>query len=101
MVALETIGADCYYHSVQANRSPLLSTAPAPPLRNGITVFHDEQCDVNLVRLPAIESVASSLGASSAAAGAVKKGLERKGGVRCVLVPDGLAMQTAISFAGQ
>ncbi|KIJ24775.1 hypothetical protein M422DRAFT_39016 [Sphaerobolus stellatus SS14] len=100
IVALETIGADCFYHSMQANRTPLLSDSPAPPFREGMTTFHDEGNGVEIVRLPSIDSVASSLGAASPAPGVVKMALQREGDVSCVLVPDGLSMQTALSFAG-
>lgn len=97
VVALETVGADCFYHSVQAN-SRLGAPIVKPP--SGITIFHDDEHDVNLARLPAITSHASSLGASSPAAGAVSMALQRKGGVQCVRVPDVLSMQAALSFAG-
>lgn len=100
IVALETLGADCFYHSVQANRQPLLSKAKGPSLSTGVTTFFDEPHEVHLVRLPSITSVASSLGASSPSPGAVKMALRRKGNVHCVLVPDILSMQTALAFAG-
>jgi len=72
----------------------------APPLRDGISTYHDKQYRVNLVRLPEITSVVSSLGLSTPDAGAVRMALNRMGGVRCALVPDALAMRTALSFAG-
>lgn len=100
IVALETIGADCFYHSVHANRKPRLSTVKSPPLPDGMTMRYDETNGVHVVHLPAITSVASSLGASSPAPGAVKMALQRRGSVHCVLVPDALSMQTALSFAG-
>ncbi|KAF8575537.1 tryptophan synthase beta subunit-like PLP-dependent enzyme [Ramaria rubella] len=99
IVALETIGADCFYHSIQANREPRLSRTKSPSLPPGATVFHNSEYSIDLVRLPAITSVASSLGASSPSAGAVKMALQRKGDVSCVLVPDSLSMQTALTFA--
>ncbi|KAF8507316.1 tryptophan synthase beta subunit-like PLP-dependent enzyme [Hysterangium stoloniferum] len=99
IVALETVGSDCFYHSIQANRRPKLSSDKAPPLAEGATTSYNEKHSVELVSLPAITSVASSLGASSPSAGAVKMALERKGGVICALVPDALSMQTALTFA--
>lgn len=100
IVALETIGADCFYHSVHANRKPRLSTVKSPPLPDGARTCYDEINEVHVVQIPAITSVASSLGASIPAPGAVKMALQRKGGVQCVLVPDALSMKTALSFAG-
>lgn len=95
MIALETIGADCFYHSMQANLRLRDHTLPS-----GVTLFHDDEYEVGIARLPAITSVASSLGASSTAPGAVKMALQREGGVRCVCVPDGLSMQAGLAFAG-
>lgn len=100
IVALETIGADCFYHSVHANRQPLLSDVKSPPFPTGATKFYDETNGVHLTQLPAITSVASSLGALSPSPGAVKMAVQRKDNLLCVLVPDILSMQTALMFAG-
>jgi len=99
IVALETIGSDCFYHSMQTNRRPKLSSERAAPLVEGVMTFYNEKHSVELVSLPAITSVASSLGASSPSAGAVKMALQRKGDIICALVPDALSMQTALAFA--
>ncbi|KAF8514045.1 tryptophan synthase beta subunit-like PLP-dependent enzyme [Gautieria morchelliformis] len=99
IVALETNGADCFYHSVHANREPRLSKLISPPVPTGARRSYDETNGVHVLRLPAITSVASSLGASSPSPGAVKMAIERKGNVHCVLVPDALSMQTALTFA--
>jgi L-serine/L-threonine ammonia-lyase len=72
----------------------------SPPVPTGARTSYDETNRVNIVQLPAITSVASSLGASSPSPGAVKMAIERKGKVHCVLVPDALSMQTALTFAG-
>lgn len=47
-----------------------------------------------------LTSHATSLGASSPAPTVVKMAIERKGGVKCVSVPDEMAMYAADSFAG-
>jgi L-serine/L-threonine ammonia-lyase len=62
--------------------------------------WYDEGQNVYLARVNKPSSRATSLGASSPSAGVVKMALEREGGIKCVCVPDELAMQTANSFAG-
>jgi len=56
---------------------------------------------VLLAKFNGFSSKASgSLGASQPATEVVKMALVRKGGVRCVSVPDELSMQAAGSFVG-
>ncbi|GJJ12427.1 hypothetical protein Clacol_006669 [Clathrus columnatus] len=94
----ETIGSDCFYQSMSANRQKE-KTGLTDTMNPKFTIFHDSEHDVELVRLNAITSVASSLGASSPAPGAVRMALDRKGPVKCALVPDLLSMQIAARFA--
>lgn len=64
-----------------------------------VEIWHDKEQNVSLARVKKLDSRATSLGASSPAAGVVKMALEREGGITCVCIPDELAMQTSNSFA--
>lgn len=93
IVALETQGSDCFYHSLMLNRPENKSyTRPesvrAVPIKHGLTVAEI---------VP--KSRASSLTASSPAARVVEMALEHPGYVRCVTVPDELSMAAALRFA--
>ncbi|KAF7322786.1 PALP domain-containing protein [Mycena chlorophos] len=95
IVALETIGSDCFYHSMALNRGASPTSLP-----DGVTVLRDEVNNVALARFSTFSSKASgSLGASSPAAGVVKMALDRAGPVTCVTLPDELSMQAASAFA--
>ncbi|KAJ7632391.1 tryptophan synthase beta subunit-like PLP-dependent enzyme, partial [Roridomyces roridus] len=95
IVTVETIGSDCFYHSMVLNRQ-----GPDVVLPDGFTVVHDQEHNVKLAHQQSFSSRASgSLGASSPAAGVVKLALERPGRVICVTVPDELSMQAACAFA--
>ncbi|KAF8212480.1 tryptophan synthase beta subunit-like PLP-dependent enzyme [Mycena galopus ATCC 62051] len=97
IVALETIGSNCFYHSMALNRQGGGGALPSDPV---VTAVHDEIHDVKLAHFSSFSSRASgSLGASQPAAGVVKKALERAGRVICVSVPDELSMQAAYLFA--
>lgn len=98
--AFETIGADCFYQSIQANRQPPETRSSSTCASPRWISFYDPRHEVTLVRLNAITSVASSLGASSPAPGVVRMALDRAGPVRCALVPDSLSMHIAVKFAG-
>ncbi|KAI0049992.1 tryptophan synthase beta subunit-like PLP-dependent enzyme [Auriscalpium vulgare] len=93
IIAAETHGSNCFYHSILANRSP----SYAPP--DGITVRHDTVNDVNIAHVHNLTSLATSLGASEPAAEVVKMALGREGSVKVVSIPDELAMHTARAFA--
>ncbi|KAJ7134980.1 tryptophan synthase beta subunit-like PLP-dependent enzyme [Mycena crocata] len=95
IVALETIGSNCFYHSMALNRRGLDVALP-----EGVTIVHDEIHNVHLAHFSSFSSKASgSLGASQPAPGVVRKALQRAGAVMCVSVPDELSMQAACSFA--
>ncbi|KAN0141336.1 Tryptophan synthase beta subunit-like PLP-dependent enzyme [Lactarius tabidus] len=92
VVALETHGTACFYHSVAANRTP--TEAPA-----GVTLRTDHTHDVRVAHIAELKSKATSLGASEPSAGVVRAALDRAGGVKCVTVPDEATMQLAGAFA--
>ena len=96
IIALETEGRNCFYHSMSLNLNGWDS------LPDGANVLDDDEHNVTIAHMNHISSGASgSLGASSPAAGVVKMALERKGIVRCVTIPDDLSMQTVCRFAGR
>jgi L-serine/L-threonine ammonia-lyase len=64
-----------------------------------VECLNDEVHGVKLARLMPM-SKATSLGASSPAAGVVKMALDRPGPVRCVTIPDEYAMETSLEFLG-
>ncbi|KZT11495.1 tryptophan synthase beta subunit-like PLP-dependent enzyme [Laetiporus sulphureus 93-53] len=96
-IAVETTGSNCFYQSLAVNPGvfPMTSTPP-----EGVRVEHDAAYDVKVAHLSTLSSRASSLGASSPAAGIVKMALERKGRIKSVCVPDEMTMQAAALFAG-
>jgi L-serine/L-threonine ammonia-lyase len=99
IVALETNGSNCFYHSISINPGRFNASAKILPI--GAEAFYDTQHDVAVAQLNHLASRASgSLGASSPAPAVVKMALERKGHVKCVTVPDELSMQTLLRFAG-
>ncbi|KAF5376551.1 hypothetical protein D9757_008299 [Collybiopsis confluens] len=98
LVALETIGSNCFHHSVLINSSG--SSTFATELPPYVDRVHDSESNLYLAHFKGFSSKASgSLGASQPATGAVKMALARKGGIQCVSVPDELSMQSAVAFA--
>ncbi|KAJ3990010.1 tryptophan synthase beta subunit-like PLP-dependent enzyme [Lentinula detonsa] len=98
LVALETMGSNCFHHSILLNSSG--SSIFATELPPYVTKVHDESSQLDLAHFNSFHSKASgSLGASQPATGTVRMALERKGGIRCVTIPDELCMQSAIAFA--
>ncbi|KAF8999071.1 tryptophan synthase beta subunit-like PLP-dependent enzyme [Cyathus striatus] len=100
VVALETIGSDCFYHSISLNGERFnASNKTLPP---EMDLVHDIAHDVFLAHLQGFSSRASgSLGASSPAAGVVRMALERDGIVKSLSVPDELSMEALGFFAGR
>ncbi|TFY83456.1 hypothetical protein EWM64_g569 [Hericium alpestre] len=92
IITLETHGSNCFYQSIQANRNPSWT----PP--DNVTTRHDDDHDVKLAHLHRLTSKATSLGATEPSAEVVRMALDRTGGVKCVSIPDELAMQVAGSF---
>ena len=86
----------------QENKTMSLPLSAQAELKSiACSALHCVEHDVTLAHLSTLTSKATSLGASSPSAAVVKKALERKGGVKSVCIPDELAMQAAIRFAGQ
>ena len=99
IVALETIGSNCFYHSILLNGRRFNNNDESLP--PGVEVVFDETNAVRLAHFNTFTSKASgSLGAAQPAAQVVKMALERQGRVTCVSVPDELSMQTLVSFTG-
>ena len=97
IIGLETTGSNCFYQSLALNPGAFPTTSdPA----DGVRVEHNTKYGVRIAHLPGLTSRATSLGASSSAAGTVRMALERKGGVKSVCVDDESAMQAALLFAG-
>ncbi|KAJ3935423.1 MAG: tryptophan synthase beta subunit-like PLP-dependent enzyme [Lentinula lateritia] len=98
LVALETMGSNCFHHSILMNSSG--SSKFATELPSYVTKVHDEASKLDLAQFDRFHSRASgSLGASRPATGSVRMALEREGGIRCVTIPDELSMQSAVAFA--
>ncbi|KAJ3548430.1 hypothetical protein NMY22_g1263 [Coprinellus aureogranulatus] len=98
IVALGTIGSDCFYHSMSMNNGRF--NAKERKLPDNVDLVHDKETGLYLAHFRAFSSKASgSLGASVPAEGIVKMALEWPGGVKCISVPDGLSMETLGLFA--
>ncbi|KAL0580743.1 catabolic L-serine/threonine dehydratase [Marasmius crinis-equi] len=98
IVALETLGSNCFHHSVLMNTTS--SSQFATTLPPSVTKELDSTHDLKLAHFHGFFSRASgSLGASRPSAGVVKMALERKGGIQCVSVQDELSMQAGVLFA--
>ncbi|KAA1471236.1 tryptophan synthase beta subunit-like PLP-dependent enzyme [Dentipellis sp. KUC8613] len=95
IIALETHGSNCFYQSILANREP----ASIASLPDSITIRHDDEHNVQIAHVHNLTSKATSLGATEPSAEVVRMALDRKGGVRCVSIPDELCMQVAELFA--
>ncbi|KAF6764897.1 tryptophan synthase beta subunit-like PLP-dependent enzyme [Ephemerocybe angulata] len=98
IVAIETIGSDCFYHSMSLNKDRFNATErKLPP---GVDLVHDEANDVYLAHFNSFSSKAfGSLGASEPAPAIVRMALDWPGGVKCITVPDGISMETLALFA--
>ncbi|KAF8352351.1 tryptophan synthase beta subunit-like PLP-dependent enzyme [Amanita rubescens] len=98
LIALETIGSDCFYHSMSLNQQRFNSTSRVLP--SSVDLVHDTVHDIYLARFNSFSSRASgSLGASVPSAAVVKMALERTGGTKCVSVADELSMEACLKFA--
>lgn len=97
IIGVETTGSNCFYQSLALN--PGAFPALSEP-KDGVRAERNTKYDVTVANLPALTSRATSLGASSPAAGTVRMALDRKGDVKSVCVDDELAMQATLLFAG-
>ncbi|KAH7930875.1 tryptophan synthase beta subunit-like PLP-dependent enzyme [Leucogyrophana mollusca] len=102
VVALETHGSNCFYHSISLNTNGFTAKPPTQPLEQPEGAPYDVKTDpehnVAIAYMHKLTSRASSLGATSPAAGVVRKALDRSGGIRCVCISDEMAMWTAKAF---
>lgn len=100
IVALETMGSDCFYHSMSLNKGRF--NAEEKKLPPTVDLVHDKVNDVYLAHFNKFNSKASgSLGASEPAATVVRMALDWPGGVYCVSVPDAISMETLALFASK
>ncbi|KAF8655861.1 hypothetical protein AX16_002944 [Volvariella volvacea WC 439] len=98
LVALETIGSDCFYHSMSMNGGRFNHLEKKLPL--GVGLVHDPDTNLYMSHFSQFTSKASgSLGAPQPSPGVMTMAIERVGDVRCVSVPDELSMQAAVQFA--
>lgn len=105
IVALETHGSNCFYHAGSLNTEGFSSKTPSLPTNippeAPYTVQISEEYQVAVPYMHALTSRAASLGATSPAPGVVHMALNHAGGVKCVSIPDELAMFAARGFAGE
>lgn len=82
-----------------SSKKPTLPTNIPPDAP--FTVQINEEYQVAVPYMQALTSRAASLGATSPAPGVVRMALNHTGGVKCVCIPDELAMFAARGFAGE
>lgn len=103
VVALETIGSNCFYNAIAINTRNFTSKVPIVPSTEvedsaPYTVEIVEEHNIAIPHMKSLKSRAASLGASSPAPGVVRMALDRAGGIKCACVPDEMAMRTARLF---
>ncbi|EJD47276.1 tryptophan synthase beta subunit-like PLP-dependent enzyme [Auricularia subglabra TFB-10046 SS5] len=91
VIAVETHGASCLYHSLLLNKNP------SHKLPEGISEINAD--GTRLARLPAVTSRATSLGALSPSAAVVRKALAHPGGVIPVSMTDERCMKSVLLLA--
>ncbi|EAU88116.2 hypothetical protein CC1G_03788 [Coprinopsis cinerea okayama7 len=98
IVALETNGCDCFYHSMSMNNGRFNSERKELP--KGIDKVYDPVHNVHMAHFRSFDSKASSsLGASQPAEAVLRMALDWKGGVKSISVPDALSMHACAHFA--
>lgn len=105
-MALETTGSNCFYNAIAINTRNFTSRVPSIPSTevedsSPYTIEIVDEDNVAIPHMKVLKSRAASLGASSAASGVVKMALDRAGCIRCVCIPDEMAMHTTRLFAGE
>lgn len=97
IVAIETTGSDSMYYSVLASENPALTVPPR------VRIVKNEEHGVEMATLVPT-SRATSLGASWSAPAVIKRVCSRRAIdrtlVTCVNIPDELAMNGCLQFAG-
>lgn len=100
IIALETIGSDCFYRSITMNENGFNKDAKVLPL--GVGLVHDAKYNLNIAHFNGFSSKASgSLGASQPSAAVLRMALDRPGGVFSYSIPDELSMEALARFAGE
>lgn len=98
--AIETMGSDCFYHSMSLNGERFNSVDKKLPA--GVKLIYNRDHGLHLAHFTSFSSKASgSLGASEPAAGVVKMALAWPGEVNTLVVPDELSMLALASFASE
>lgn len=102
IVGCETMGSNCFHRTMVVNASFACEKGATPlipaSLAEGVTV-HSEG-SMKLASLEKLNSRAASLGATSPSSSVVSTALKR-GRIRCVSVPDQLAMEACGLFADE
>ncbi|KAF9232147.1 tryptophan synthase beta subunit-like PLP-dependent enzyme [Melanogaster broomeanus] len=105
IVALETHGSNCFYHANSLNTHGFSSETQMFPITippdAPYTVETNEEHEVAVPYMRALTSRAASLGATSPAAAVVRMALNHGGKVKCVCIPDELAMFAAREFGDE
>ena len=101
LVTVETHGSNCFYQSLSLNDGHFSGSLGSRPLKEGTRAEYRADYDVTVAHLSALTSRATSLGAASPSAAAVKMALQRSGSTKSVCIPDAMAMQASLSFAGK
>ncbi|KAG1723544.1 tryptophan synthase beta subunit-like PLP-dependent enzyme [Suillus paluster] len=106
IVALETTGSNCFYNAIAINTQDFTSKVPIMPSTqvedsSPYTIEIVGEYNVAIPHMKSLKSRAASLGATSPAAGVVRMAVDRAGGIKCVCVPDEMAMRTARLFGGE
>ncbi|KAF9228023.1 tryptophan synthase beta subunit-like PLP-dependent enzyme [Gyrodon lividus] len=105
IVALETHGSNCFYHANSLNTCGFSSRTQSLPVKippdAPYTVETNEEHKIVVPYMHALTSRAASLGATSPAPAVVRMALDHAGGVKCVCIPDELAMFAAREFGDE
>ncbi|KAG8908006.1 hypothetical protein FRB99_001173 [Tulasnella sp. 403] len=95
IIAMETVGSNCFYQSFLANSSRVVD----PSARgNESTVVDDNAHQVKVAHLSQLTSKAYCLGATSPSAGVLRLAVDRQGPVTCVCTTDITSMRTLVDF---
>ncbi|KAF8841174.1 tryptophan synthase beta subunit-like PLP-dependent enzyme [Paxillus ammoniavirescens] len=105
IVALETHGSNCFYHANSLNTCAFSSRTQSLPVKIApdapYTAEMNEEHEVAIPYMHTLTSRATSLGATSPAPAVVRMALNHAGGVKCVCIPDELAMFAAREFGDE
>lgn len=98
LITMETSGSNCFYQTLALNEG-LFTSKRDPP--DHVSSSYNTEHGVVLAHLSKLTSLALCLGATSPSPAVVKMALTRKGGVKSVHIPDEIAIQAALQFAGK